>query len=152
MDSGPRCTGKRHSPPYYWNKKLFNKIYKKTTPPTLGTHPSMKSINVEGPSSFINNLVSHHNKYTKEAFSLWLYSTPSLKAFLFLAFQTVQNKYKGSASQKHPKHSKQSKAQLPHIPCLFAMEKKMINGLLICLAKITSICWSSTPLLNLVQC
>ena len=42
--------------------------------------------------------------------------------------------------RKHLMHSKQSKEQLPHFPCFFAMEKKMVNGLLMCLAQITSIC------------
>ena len=58
----------------------------------------MKSINIEGPS-FINILVSDHNKYTKEPFSLWMDSTSSSKAILFLAFQIVQKMHKGPTLQ-----------------------------------------------------
>ena len=57
---------------------------------------SIKSIKVKGPS-FINNLVSDHSKYTKEAFNLWMDNTLSSKAILFLAFQMDQNKYNGPA-------------------------------------------------------
>ena len=68
---------------------------KKTAPP----HPqqeliqSMKSINVERPSS-IDSLVSDQSEKTKEVFS---FCTPSLKAILFLVFQTDQNKHRGPA-------------------------------------------------------
>ena len=57
-----------------------------------------KSINVEGPS-FINILVSNQSKYTKEPFSLWMDSMLSLKAILFLAFQTVQKMHQGPTLQ-----------------------------------------------------
>ena len=64
-------------------------IYKKQPLPQWEPTQSMKSINVEGPS-FINILVSNQSKYTKEPFSLWMDNMLSLKAILFLAFQTVQ--------------------------------------------------------------
>ena len=58
----------------------------------------MKSINIKGPS-FINILVSDHNKYTKEPFILLMASTSSSKAIMFLAFQTVQKIHKGPTLQ-----------------------------------------------------
>ena len=125
---------------------------------------SMKSISVEG-QSFINNLDFDQSKYTKNAFSFCKDSTPSSKAIMFLTFQNDQNKHKGPAFQtalcflptkspfppqegflnrarKHSIHSKQSKEQFSHFPCLFAMEKKMVNGLQMHSAQLTFICWS----------
>lgn len=66
---------RKETPLQLKQKTVQQDIQKKTTPLHRKPTQSMKSINVEGPSSFINNLVSHHNKYTKEAFSLWLCST-----------------------------------------------------------------------------
>ena len=149
--------GKEHSPHYSWNKKLSNEIYKKQPLPHEEPTQSIKSIKVKWPY-FINNLVSNQSKYTKEAFSLWMDSTLSSKAILFLVFHIDQNKHKGPTFQtalrflptkdliqkgfpnrgrKHPRHSKQRKGQLPHFLCLFAMEKKIVDGLLKRLAKIT---------------
>ena len=42
--------------------------------------------------------------------------------------------------RKHPRHSKKSEEHLPQCPWLFTMEKEVVNGFLIRLTKITSIC------------
>ena len=64
-------------------KKLSKKIYKRQPLPQREPTQSTKLINVEGPS-FINILVSNHNKYTKEPSSLGMDSTSSSKQFYFL--------------------------------------------------------------------
>ena len=77
-----------------------NKMYKKKPPP----HPffqweptqPMKPINVER-LAFIDSLVSNRREKTKAACSLYKDNTPSSKTILFLAFQTNQNKHRGSA-------------------------------------------------------
>ena len=61
-------------------------------------NPSKKLTRVKGPSS-TNILVHDHKIQTKEFFSLWNESSSSLKAILFLSFQTVQKIYKGAALQ-----------------------------------------------------
>ena len=87
-----RITVQRHSPPY--KRTQNNKEKPKNLLPHREHTQSTKSIKVEGPS-FIHNLVSDQSKYTKEAFSLWMDSTLSSKAILFLAFQMTQNKHNG---------------------------------------------------------
>ena len=59
----------------------------------------MKPISVEG-SSFINILVSNKKKkQTKDPFNLWMESTLSLKAILFLTFQIVKKMHRGLFSK-----------------------------------------------------
>ena len=47
----------------------------------------------------ISNFASDQKRQTKEFFRLWIENSSLSKAILFLAFQIVQNKHKGSALQ-----------------------------------------------------
>ena len=94
------------------NKQPAKKLNSKTVPNTLPnpqnyqetvqqprshheTSQSMRPAKFERPS-FMHNLVSHQRKYATELSNLWMGSTSSSKAILFLAFQTFQKRHKGS--------------------------------------------------------
>ena len=47
----------------------------------------------------MNNLVSDQKESIKECFSLWIDNISSLKANLFLVFQTVHKMWRGTAQE-----------------------------------------------------
>ena len=64
--------------------------------PHLEPHQSIKPTRVKG-TSFIHHFASDQRRQTKKLLRVWIESSSSSKAILFLAFQTIQSKCKGPA-------------------------------------------------------
>ena len=71
---------------------------KNLTHPHLEPNQSKKLIKSKGPSS-IYNLVQDQKLHKKEFFILWIESSSSSKAILFLFFHTAQKRQKGASIQ-----------------------------------------------------
>ena len=80
------------------NKQLSNTEEQEKPHPQLEPTQSMKPTKVKLQPSVVNNFVNQRKK-TKKLLSLWIDSTSSSNAILFLAFQIVQKIHKGSALQ-----------------------------------------------------
>ena len=80
---------KHHDKPKLQNKNEFKPTHHHQRP-----NQSRKLKRVKG-TSFIHPFAYDQRKQTKELFKLWIKSSSSSKAILFLVFQTIQNKHNG---------------------------------------------------------